>query len=553
MSLAFHFFKRDLRRAWWLYSIWCLVYAAEGLIAVSSPPKLGGLFATAMVRSLVLFPVLHVLVLVVLVAQLVHEDPLVGSTAFWLTRPVSRSALFLSKAAGLGLAVFIPVVVNTAALSRFGLSAGDLGLAALGILSHQCSFVLPIAAVAALTPNFRWCVAAAAGIAVGIGAILIVTSSGIGGGFGLDPYANIPLLNTRVMVEESVLIAGGGLILAHQYLRRRTRRSIAMAACVTVCCILVARPRPWSVGADTPISPEHAPFDPTRLKLEIFPAQLNAVRFNGRSARTIDGSYRLPGMPPDLFIRVRTANPKLTLLDGTAVDVGHITRVANFPWNGGFSTSDQPALAAALGGIPVYNYFHGGSMATLAYVDNGALQRFRDSPARLVDDFDLVAGRYEVAAEIPITKGRQFEVGRVHLKIEDLIPRPDGVTLTLLESVVLVSPEFFLGPDPRPHDPRLRGDPLYLLVNRGRREAVPFNPNVTRTSESEFYLSGMLFQQTVEMPFGGGGGPRAPVIDGHWLTGATLVCLKQVPVFEFRKTAEVDLLKLGEPWLYRKN
>jgi hypothetical protein len=55
------------------------------------------------------------------------------------------------------------------------------------------------------------------------------------------------------------------------------------------------------------------------------------------------------------------------------------------------------------------------------------------------------------------------------------------------------------------------------------------------------------------MPFGGGGGANAPVLDKHWLAGATLVCLERVPVFEFRKTAEVDLLKLGEPWLATLN
>jgi ABC-type transport system involved in multi-copper enzyme maturation permease subunit len=549
--MAIHFFKRDLRRAWWLYSIWLLVYLAEGLFAVSISPKVDGGVASNMALSFIMFPVLRILVLVVLVAQLVHEDPLVGSTAFWLTRPVSRFSLFLSKAAGLGIVVLIPVVVNTAVLSRFGLLHSELRLAAVGILAHQCSFVLPIAAVAALTPNFRFYGAAAAGMAVGIGVILIATSTGIGGSAVVDPYANIALLNTRAMVAESLLIGGGALILTHQYLARRTRRSIALAAFVAVAYILIAGYWPWSVVRDTPIRSEHPPFDPTPLKLRVFAAQLNDFNVNGHSAKRIDGSYSLDGIPTALFVRVRTANPKLTLPDGTAVETFNSMTV--LPWVGGFSKSDLPALGAALEGIPVDSYYdQGGSMTTLAYIDNGALQKFKDSPAKLVDDFDLVAGRYEVAAEIPIVKGRQFEVGRVRFRIEDLISRPDGVTLNILESVVLVSPSFSIRLGPQPFDPRLKGDPVYFLVNRSRREAVPFNLEITRRSVGEFYLGGMLFQQAVEMPFGGGRDPQAPVVDRNWLAGATFVCLERVPVFEFRKTAEVDLLKLGEPWLRAK-
>jgi len=156
MFIAIHFLKRDLRRAWWLYLVWFLLYAAECVFAVSTPPSFEGFWTTGAARQLIYFPVLHLLVLAILVPQIVHEDSVVGSTAFWLTRPVSRFSLLLCKAAGLGFVILIPVAINVTALSSFGLSPSGLGLAAVGILAHQCSFVLPIAAVAALTPNFRW-------------------------------------------------------------------------------------------------------------------------------------------------------------------------------------------------------------------------------------------------------------------------------------------------------------------------------------------------------------------------------------------------------------
>jgi len=562
MSMAFHFFKRDLRRVWWLYSIWFLVYAAEGIFTAFYPPLQDwALVGNALVtRGLISFSVLHLLVLVVLVAQLVQEDPPVGSTAFWLTRPVSRASLLLSKTAGLGLVLLIPVFVNTAALSKFGFSPGDLALAAAEILAHQCSIVFPIAAIAALTPNFRWYGAATIGLAVGIGVVLFIPANGFNGGFVLDRNAVIALSNTRAFLGESILIASGGLVLAHQYLTRRTRRSIILAACAAGAYILIAGFWPWSFGNVAPIHADHAPFEPSKVALEVRPIQLNRRGFpgggfagvvslgiyiqvpKGFSGEGIDAAFSLSGIPEDLYVQVRSANPKMTMPDGTAIKTFN-----QIP--AGSSSSDS-AVAAALGGIPVYSYFLGGSgSANLAVVDTDTFQRYRDGPVRIVDDFDLVAARYQVAAEIPIVKGGQFIFGRVSVRIMDLVPRPDGVTLVVLKSTILLSPDSSTLLGSNPLDPRLRGDPVFLLVNRSRREAVPINPTITRTGVGDSYLSGMLYQQNDQMPFGGGGGANAPVLDKHWLAGATLVCLERVPVFEFRKTAEVDLLKLGEPWL----
>ncbi len=546
--MALHFLKRDLRRAWWLYLVWFLLYAADGILAVSTPPSFDGFWSTGAARQLIYFPVLHLLVLAILVPQLVHEDALVGSTAFWLTLPVSRLSLLLAKTAALGLVVLIPVAVNTAALSPFGLSVGGLGLAALGTLAHQCSFVLPIAAVAALTPNFRWYGAAAAGLAVGIGVVLVVTASGIGGSIA-GPFNDIALSNTRALIDESLLLMGGGLIFAHQYLTRRTRRSLAMAACVAGTYALVAGYWPWSIGKNAPIHSEHAPFDPSTANLDVMATSLNGMSRIGFSGRIIGGAYYLSGIPSDMYIQLRAAKATVTLPDGAGVRT--YNEIPTFP-SAGYSPSESNALAAALGGIPVYKYTISEPATNFAVVDNDTLQRFKDSPAKLRDDFDFIAGRYEVAAEVPIAKGPAFDVGNMHARISDVIPRADGVTLIVLESTVRSVPSSSLRFGDTPHDPRLKGDPVYLLVNRSRREAVPFSLTVTRTSAGEFYLGGMLFQEMVQMPFGGGDFPRAPVLDKQWLAQATFVCLERVPVFEFSKSTEIDLPKLGEPWLSMK-
>jgi hypothetical protein len=440
----------------------------------------------------------------------------------------------------------IPVAINVTALSSFGLSPSGLGLAAVGILAHQCSFVLPIAAVAALTPNFRWYGAVAAGIAVGVAVVLIVTSRGMLGSIVLDPYADVSLSNAKAVVGEALLILGGGLVFAHQYLTRCTRRSTTLAVCFAGGYFLIAGYWPWSFGRVPPLQSERAPFDSSKVTLEVIAAQLNGVSRMGFSGKRIDGVCSLGGIPPDLYVQVRESKAQLIFPGGTTVRSSN--GIPSYPTSG-FSPSESSAPAAALGGIPIYCFTLSPPMTTLAAFDNDTLQKFKDGPAKLMDDFDFVAGRYEVTAEVPIAKGRAFDVGTVHAKIEDVIPRLDGVTLILLESTVLPWPGFSISSSDNQRDPRLRGDPVYLLVNRSRREAVTFSLTVARSSAGEFYLGGMLFQQVVQMPFGGGDYPHAPVLDKQWLADATFVCLERVPIFEFWKSAEIDLPKLGEPWL----
>lgn len=542
--MALHFLKRDLRRSWWLYSLWFLIYAAEAILTVSAPSKLTGFYATGMARALYFLPLVHVLLLAILVPQVVHEDPLVGSTAFWLTRPISRLALLFSKGAALALIAFIPFAINTMALSQFGLGPGELGAAAMTMLAYQCSFVLPIAAIAVLTPNFRWYSAVLAGIAVGMTVFGFLTPRGVGGYHLSDPYADFALVNSKGIVAEGLLIFGSGLIFVYQCLTRNYRRSLAIAVCLAGGYFLVAGYWPWNFQRDTPIKSEAAPFDPSKLTLEVMPCALNSNSINGFVKKSIDGVCDLSGVPSEFFVQVRLSNARLTLPNGTVVSTLNENPFHQFA---GYSRQDLSAQSAALGGIPVYSYSLSGPSTSLATLEDKTLQNVKDSRAKIVDDFDFVAGRYAVVAELPIAKGQHFERQEVQTRIEEVLPRPDGVTLFLLESVVLRWPGVTLGTQAR--DPRYRGDPVYLLVNRSRREAMPINPNITQTEAGEFHLSRILYLDTIEIPFGGGGDPRIPVVDKNWLAGATFVCLERVPTYEFWKTAEVSLPKLGEPWV----
>jgi hypothetical protein len=550
MSLVLHFIKKDLRRASWLFAIWFLLFVVEGILMLSAhAPVIDHNFmgrGLPMLASRFLFPLLHILVLAILVPQIIQEDALVGSTAFWLTRPVSRGALFMAKMVVLGLVVLIPIVVNLAILAVVGLSPGELGLATAEILMEQLVWIAVVAVIAALTPNFFKFSVVTVLVAVVIGIILPNIPIAVHRGL----FDSDALARTRAIIKSALLIAGGGLILTHQYLTRRSRRSVVFATCFAGAYLLAGAFWPWNLERDEPLRSSNTNFDPAKVTLQVDVAQLNSPPINsfiGSIGKNVDGSYRLQGISPELLVQIRSANPRLNTTDGTAVKtLGAIPTLGSSPFQ--FDPPATYAISAALDGIPVYTGQRGGSMATLVTVDNATFQRYQNSPLKLTDDVDLVVSRYVVAAELPLVIGSHFDCGRVRVKIDDLVPRADGIKIVVVESAVNLffghSPDFY----GQSTDPRLQGDPIYLLVNRGRKEAALINTMTTRWSARDSSLSGLLDLQSIDLPFSG----SSSVMGSQWLAGATLVRLERVPVAEFRKPFEVELPKLGEPWLAYK-
>ncbi len=102
MNLILHQFKTDVRRfrvwlaGWWLSLVIGVVVSRWFVFKDYS----GDLFA------LVTF--FQVLLGVFLIAGVVQADPLVETTAFWLTRPLRRFHLSWSKTAFLIPLVFLP-------------------------------------------------------------------------------------------------------------------------------------------------------------------------------------------------------------------------------------------------------------------------------------------------------------------------------------------------------------------------------------------------------------------------------------------------------------
>ncbi len=115
MNLTLHIMGKDYRCLWpylTLFYVLLIFHAVLiGLGAILAPGVEAIFVGIVLILLMVLVFILKICVLAVIVARLVQSDSTVGSTAFWLSRPVARGRLLLSKSLFLVLTVILPVLL----------------------------------------------------------------------------------------------------------------------------------------------------------------------------------------------------------------------------------------------------------------------------------------------------------------------------------------------------------------------------------------------------------------------------------------------------------
>jgi hypothetical protein len=188
------------------------------------------------------------LLLPVLVIRIVHEDTLIGTTAFWLTRPVPRQKLLLAKA------LFIAVLLLPLVLAGENSAHGGEG----HFWPGETAWIAALAALAAITPGVQGLLGY--GLALLFGKIIFsgiidrlwnhyhgtdsVFSDGVLHFF--SSTGHLFHLNAADFIHLCYL-AGFAAVFIHQYLTLRTRKSLAIFVTTLVAVALLqmlAPPQP---------------------------------------------------------------------------------------------------------------------------------------------------------------------------------------------------------------------------------------------------------------------------------------------------------------------
>src|SRR5882757_4258729 len=145
MNLTWHIVKKDLRALRWPILLWVLVIVTKLGIGVAMLTA-DGTEGPEWFRRLDMFAKLMAGiegVCFVFMATLIHEDLLVGTTAFWMTRPISGGRLLGAKLLSIGLVFWVmPVLVSLPWWQGCGYGLREIAWAAAETVALQAIFVL---------------------------------------------------------------------------------------------------------------------------------------------------------------------------------------------------------------------------------------------------------------------------------------------------------------------------------------------------------------------------------------------------------------------------
>ncbi len=170
MTYLRHLVRWDIRRFRAVLGVWLLVVSATTTLDAIWPR----LAADPRTRQLTgaignLLALTEVLLSAVLIAQVVQAHALVGTTAFWMTRPIPARSLLSAKLALLGTTMIAaPVVADAVAMAIYQVPTADIIGVSMQTALLWGLWIGALVTAAAMTPNL-------AKYALLIGSALIAT------------------------------------------------------------------------------------------------------------------------------------------------------------------------------------------------------------------------------------------------------------------------------------------------------------------------------------------------------------------------------------------
>jgi hypothetical protein len=308
MTLVLHLIRCDMRRFRILLSLWLLLIGASAVLD-GIWPAMAVAVATRQTVGLAghLLALAEVLFSIALITLVVQEHRLVGTTAFWMTRPIPPGALFAAKCALLTAAMVVaPVLAEIVLMVVYRVPADEIAAVAAQSSIFWALWLGIVMAFAAFTPNMAKFALAVGGVIVAT-IVLLMTIATI----FIDRFDDMPPIQpagkmndpTGGVVSTLVFIGAVVLFLAFLYRTRSRPRAVAIGVAGVAVAWAAAGVWPWPMLAPTFDTPAWAS-DPSVLQLS---ANSSAVKVAGT---TVDfgappppwlvarGPMRLTGLAP---------------------------------------------------------------------------------------------------------------------------------------------------------------------------------------------------------------------------------------------------------------
>lgn len=294
---------RDLRlllplAGWWGISILQALLLSVSPRLPSSLPAIEMMSAAFLGGLAWLLAALGLGLLVLVVSQLAQRDSTVGSTAFWLSRPISGARLLAGKSLFLLLAVILPAAaVQFLVLLFNGVTLYDAVRSAPQIFVLQVLVLSALMLLACLTPSLSRMLFLGIIAAVGLAIVQYTLRLSL-----LRNGWDRSLVDSAVIGFSLFFLAVAVTVVCHQYLTRRTRRSLILASSVLPGMILFMTLWPWDFWpTESPVA--RAIMDPEDVAARVEVESLQFHRWTNRQGEewlTLRGDLALDSWPAGL-------------------------------------------------------------------------------------------------------------------------------------------------------------------------------------------------------------------------------------------------------------
>ncbi len=350
MNLTRHLIANDFRylrpylSVWWallilqavLMGFYAQLFSGEGMW-LFSPSFLGLLVA-----------ILKLCLLTLIVSEAVRKDATTGTTAFWLSRPVSKGRLLASKSLFLALVVLLPdLLVQVVLLLVRGVALEDTVRSIPQIVLLTLFTIVVLTMLTVLTANLPRQIFFGIAALVAVPPLWFILFLLFSTSFSLVlstlqfPSQDVPVVmpvpppsfSLHVMGMLPVLLGIAAIVVVHQYLtRRRLRSRILLFSALSLALISMGFWNPdWRGTApelDTGI------LDPTRVtawieekSLIIAPVTTSRTHFDpaGKKRLLLKGSIALDNLPPGVVVLPAQISASLLLPSGESL-AHHVSR-----------------------------------------------------------------------------------------------------------------------------------------------------------------------------------------------------------------------------------
>ncbi len=315
MRQALHIFKKDVRRLWFEISIAITVVGAFTFTGARRALWLMAP-ATNRIAAWTLVMILLPLTWWTLIARVIHDEALPGDSQFWITRPYSWKSLLGAKALFILAFINLPMLLADGVIVRaYGF---PLGAELPGLLWSQVllaiAFVLPIAALSALTSGFVqliFAILTPCVIALGVAIIApeVVLGAFVGGGSDWVKAYYVFL----------VISIAASAILVWQYSMRRTAaaRSLAVATGILAVLGMMLIPGSAAFRIQSWLSKQRVDQSLVHVDFDLGSRWLTRAVIEGGDRVRVELPLNITGLPPGMIAKPEGFSVQLQASDGT--------------------------------------------------------------------------------------------------------------------------------------------------------------------------------------------------------------------------------------------